>query len=117
MGIEVGYFVVSRAFKKEFSSLNHEELLWVYTSRENYSVFYRPECRISSPPFPFPPEARGRGLKRGRDPKRADHDENHHEHIALTARRTPMGRAAGPSPENPPTSGARRPPPPGGGPP
>ena len=60
MGIEVGYFVVSRAFKKEFSSLNHEEFLWVYTSRENYSVFYRPECRISSPPFP-PGEGGGAG--------------------------------------------------------
>ena len=66
MGIEVGYFVVSRAFKKEFSSLNHEEFLWVYTSRENYSVFYRPECRISSPPFrqAFPP-GEGGGAGRG----------------------------------------------------
>ena len=60
MGIEVGYFVVSRAFKKEFSSLNHEEFLWVYTSRENYSVAYRPECRISSLPFP-PGEGGGAG--------------------------------------------------------
>ena len=115
MGIEVGYFVVSRAFKKEFSSLNHEELLWVYTSRENYSVFYRPDAESRHRPSRSPQSAEARG--RGRDPKRADHDENHHEHIALTARRTPMGRAAGPSPENPPTSGARRPPPPGGGPP
>ena len=39
MGIEVGYFVVSRAFKKEFSSLNHEEFLWVYTSRERIIAF------------------------------------------------------------------------------
>ena len=65
MGIEVGYFVVSRAFKKEFSSLNHEEFLWVYTSRENYSVFYRPECRISSPPFP-PGEGGGAAARRAR---------------------------------------------------
>ena len=60
MGIEVGYFVVSRAFKKEFSSLNHEELLWVYTSRENYSVFYRPDAESRHRPSP-----QARGAARG----------------------------------------------------